>query len=54
MVSVVRPMEDAQGVTAGTRTECPVLIAISFRFLNTVGRVSGLGLNRVFWLFLEF
>lgn len=35
-------------------TECPLLIAISFRLLNTKGTVSGLGLNSVFWLFLEF
>ena len=35
-------------------TECPLLSAISLRFLNTFGRVKGLGLNRVFWLFLEF
>lgn len=37
-----------------SRTECPLLIAISFRLLNTKGTVSGLGLNSVFWLFFEF
>ena len=35
-------------------TEWPLLRAISFKFLNTVGRVNGFGLKSVFWLFLEF
>lgn len=35
-------------------TECPLLMAISLRLVNTNGAVSGLGLNSVFWLFLEF
>lgn len=34
--------------------ECPVTNAISRKFWKTKGRVKGLGLNRVFWLFFEF
>ena len=34
-------------------TDCPVDSAISCRFENTNGTVSGFGLNSVFWLFLE-
>jgi hypothetical protein len=35
-------------------TECPELIAISFRFLKTKSNVSGFGLNKTFWPFFEF
>jgi len=35
-------------------TEFPVVNAISLSLAKTKGTVSGFGLNRVFWLFLEF
>ena len=35
-------------------TECPEVMAISFKFVNTYDKVRGLGLNSVFWLALEF
>ena len=35
-------------------TECPEVMAISFKFVNTYDKVRGLGLKSVFWLALEF
>ena len=52
------PPRQGESYNTGTRrcalTEWPLLIAISFRLLNTNGTVSGFGLKSVFWLFLEF
>jgi hypothetical protein len=47
-------MKKMEKEMADVHTEWPELVAISRRFEKTNGRVRGFGLNRVFWLFLEF